>query len=64
MFFNLTAPEAMEGFYYPHRKVRRPLGSDDCIYTPNVMVFKTDVSFPEILPERMVQYKCDYLLSP
>lgn len=50
LFFNLTAPEAMEGFYYPHRKVRRPLGSDDCIYTPNVMVFKTDVSFPEILP--------------
>lgn len=51
LFFNLTDPKVMKSFYYPHRKTRRPLGSDDCIYTPNVMVFKTDAAYPELLSE-------------
>lgn len=49
LFFNLTAKKAMAEFYIPHRKQRNPLGSDDCIYTPDVMVFKTDTSYPELL---------------
>ncbi|MFR6466756.1 MAG: TIGR02452 family protein [Ruminococcus sp.] len=31
-------------FYNPHRKAENPLYNDDCIYTPDVTVFKTDTS--------------------
>lgn len=34
-------------FYKPHRIARNPLYNDDCLYTPGVVVFKSDVSFPE-----------------
>ena len=36
-------------FYAPHRKAADPLYNNDCIYTPNVCVFKSDISFPEPL---------------
>ena len=38
-------------FYAPHRKAANPLYNNDCIYTPNVCVFKGDTSFPEPLPK-------------
>ena len=38
-------------FYKPHRKAANPLYNDDCIYTPDVYVFKSDTSFPEVLPK-------------
>lgn len=38
-------------FYAPHRKERNPLHNDDCIYTPEVVVFKTDTAYPRLLPE-------------
>ena len=38
-------------FYTPHRKAANPLYNNDCIYTPNVCVFKSDTNFPEPLPE-------------
>ena len=34
-------------FYSPHRKKADPLYNNDCIYTPNVTVFKSDINFPE-----------------
>lgn len=37
-------------FYEPHRMARNPLYNNDCIYTPNVYVFKSDISFPVLLP--------------
>ena len=37
-------------FYKPHRKATNPLYNNDCIYTPNVCVFKSDTNFPEPLP--------------
>ena len=37
-------------FYKPHRKATNPLYNNDCIYTPDVCVFKSDTNFPEILP--------------
>ena len=37
-------------FYVPHRKSANPIYNNDCIYTPNVCVFKSDVNFPEPLP--------------
>ena len=36
-------------FYAPHRKAADPLYNNDCIYTPNVCVFKSDINFPEPL---------------
>jgi len=35
----------------PHRKANNPLYNNDCIYTPNVCVFKSDTNFPEPLPQ-------------
>ena len=43
--------EAMEeGFYGPHRGVRDPLYNDDLIYTPDVVVFKSDDDECKVLP--------------
>lgn len=39
-------------FYKPHRKAGNPLYNDDCLYTPEVIVFKSDISFPERLTEK------------
>ena len=39
------------GFYAPHRKAANPLYNNDCIYTPDVCVFKSDINFPEPLPQ-------------
>lgn len=38
-------------FYAPHRKAAKPLYNNDCIYTPNVCVFKDDTNFSEPLPK-------------
>ena len=43
--------EMWNAFYKPHRKAANPLYNNDCIYTPNVCVFKSDTNFPEILPK-------------
>ena len=39
-------------FYKPHRKAGNPLYNDDCLYTPEVIVFKSDISFPERMTEK------------
>ncbi|MFQ9889183.1 MAG: poly(ADP-ribose) glycohydrolase domain-containing protein [Streptococcus sp.] len=31
-------------FYQPHRKAGDPLYNDDLLYTPEVVVFKTDIA--------------------
>lgn len=54
-----TIPLAND-FYMPHRQARDPLYNDDCIYTPDVVVCKTDTLFPA----RMKQdewYKVDVI---
>lgn len=38
-------------FYKPHRKAANPLYNNDCIYTSDVCVFKSDTKFPEPLPK-------------
>jgi len=50
LYCNLTSPDAWKAFYEPHRSQNNPLYNDDCIYTPNVVVFKTDTVFPETMP--------------
>ena len=47
----LNTDTMWNAFYKPHRKAANPLYNNDCIYTPNVCVFKSDTNFPEILPK-------------
>ena len=47
----LNTKEFWDDFYGPHRKANNPLYNNDCIYTPGVVVFKGDISFPERMKE-------------
>ncbi len=40
-----------DGFYTPHRGSDDGAGTDDCIYTPDVVVFKADTVACALLPE-------------
>lgn len=53
LYFCLNTPKMWDSFYTPHRRERDPLHKDDCIYTPGVMVFKSDTDAPKLLPERI-----------
>lgn len=52
LYPNLDCREMWNGFYIPHRNSGDSLHNDDCIYTPDVMVMKTDTSNPRLMPER------------
>ena len=47
----LNTSAMWNAFYMPHRKANNPLYNNDCIYTPDVCVFKSDINFPEPLPK-------------
>lgn len=47
----LNQKKLWDEFYIPHREADNPLYNDDCIFTPDVTVFKSDINFPELLPE-------------
>lgn len=51
LYENLTASTVWKPFYEVHRQQNNPLYNDDAIYTPNVIVFKSDSCEPELLPE-------------
>ena len=51
LYQNLKEEKAWKKFYAPHRRTQDPLHNDDCIYTPGVMVFKSDTDHPQLLPE-------------
>lgn len=51
LFPCLDAQKIWNGFYAPHRSQRDPLHNDDCIYTPNIVVFKSDTRYPQLLPK-------------
>ena len=51
LFPNLNEQEMRSAFYEPHRRQHNPLHNDDCIYTPGVIVFKSDTDYPQLLPE-------------
>lgn len=56
LYFNLMVKENWEHFYMSHRQQNNPLYNDDCIYTPDVLVFKTDTRFPELLDQKDWMY--------
>ena len=51
LYSNMIVKENWESFYAPHRKQNNPLYNDDCIYTPDVLVFKSDTRTPEMLDQ-------------
>lgn len=51
MYSMLNVKEMWNGFYAPHRNVADPIHNDDIIYTPGVVVFKTDTAAPVVMPE-------------
>lgn len=51
LYFSLNTSNMWSGFYTPHRATQNPLHNDDCIYTPDVVVFKSDTENPKLLPE-------------
>lgn len=51
LYYNLTEDFMWKNFYQPHRRERNPIHNDDLIYTPDVVVFKSDTAYPQLLPE-------------
>lgn len=51
LYFCLKTPDMQERFYNAHRRVQDPLHNDDIIYTPDVLVFKTDTVMPRRMDE-------------
>lgn len=51
LYFCLNAQKMWNGFYKPHRNVQNPIHNDDIIYTQDVVVFKTDTAYPELMEE-------------
>ena len=51
LFKCLNAPDAWSGFYMAHRAEHDPIHNDDIIYTPDVLVFKSDTVKPELMDE-------------
>ena len=52
LYFCLNTKEMINGFYNPHRAAKDPIHNDDIIYTPRVIVFKTDTSDPMLMSEQ------------
>ncbi len=51
LHFCLDTEEMWERFYTPHRRELGDIHNGDCIYTPGVVVIKTDTDQPERMPE-------------
>ena len=51
LYFCLNTSEMLKEFYRPHRQARNPIHNDDIIFTPEVLVFKTDSDCPKLMDE-------------
>lgn len=56
----LNTPDMWGMFYTPHRAAKDPIHNDDIIYTPGIVVFKTDTDLPELM-EQKDWYKADVI---
>ena len=52
LYFCLDTELPWASFYGPHRAAQDPIHNDDCIYTPGVIVMKTDEAIPQIMQEK------------
>ncbi len=60
LYFCLNTPDMWGMFYTPHRAAHDPIHNDDIIYTPDIVVFKTDTDRPELM-ERDAWYNVDVI---
>lgn len=60
LYFCLNTPDMWGMFYTPHRAAKDPIHNDDIIYTPGIVVFKTDTNLPELM-EQKDWYKADVI---
>lgn len=56
LYFNISEPQIVNNYHNLHKEMLRNdemdfTYNDDCIYTPGVVVFKTDTRFPEVMNE-------------
>lgn len=51
LYFNLSEDFMWKNFYLPHRHQLNSLYNDDLIYTPDVLIFKSDTDCPRLMPE-------------
>ena len=51
LYCNLTEDFMWKNFYKPHRHAANPIHNDDLIYTPDVVIFKSDTPYPRLLPQ-------------
>ena len=51
LYCNLTEDFMWKNFYQPHRHAANPIHNDDLIYTPDVVIFKSDTPYPRLLPQ-------------
>lgn len=49
LYFCLNTPDMWGMFYTPHRAAHDPIHNDDIIYTPDIVVFKTDTDRSELM---------------
>lgn len=52
LYFSLNTKSMWDGFYNPHRNTHDSIHNDDIIYTPEVVVFKTDTVSPKLMNEK------------
>ena len=50
LYCNLTEDFMWKNFYQPHRHTANPIHNDDLIYTPDVVIFKSDTPYPRLFP--------------
>lgn len=60
LYFSLNTERAWNEFYMPHRETLNNIHNDDMIFTPDVIVFKTDTAAPRLMPESE-WYKVDVI---
>ena len=60
LYFCLDTKTMWDGFYKPHRNELDNVHNDDLIFTPNVVVFKTDTTSPKLMEEED-WYKVDVI---
>lgn len=56
LYFNISEPTIVNRYHNLHKRLIREdkmdvTYNDDCIYTPGVVVFKSDIGFPKLLDE-------------
>lgn len=52
LYYNLTEEDMWKKFYLPHRYAANPIHNDDLIYTPDVVIFKSDTAYPTLMSEK------------